>query len=123
MKEKSELAIKLKALRSQKNVSSEAVADAIGVKSATYRRYEIDTMPKTDAYIALAKYFDVSVDYLMGNSSTLTVAAPNDYDKEYDNVGELSDAEIRIIKKLRAISRDDLLDVSQYIASKKDENN
>lgn len=121
MKEKSNLAVKLKELRREKRVSSEAVAAAVGVKSATYRRYEIDTMPKTDTYIALAKYFNVSVDYLMGNTSALEVAASMTYEDKEEDFGTLSDAEIRVIKKLRSMSRDDLLDVSQFIASKPDE--
>lgn len=46
MREKSDLALRLKALRREKGVNSQTVADAVGIKSATYRRYEIDTKPR-----------------------------------------------------------------------------
>ena len=67
MKEKSELAIRLKQLRKDMGVTSSKVSQAIGVKNSTYRRYEIDTMPKIETFIALSQYFCVSVDYLIGN--------------------------------------------------------
>ena len=54
MQKKSGLAVRLKALRREKGVTSQVVADAIGIKSATYRRYEIDTKPRDEVYVALA---------------------------------------------------------------------
>lgn len=116
---KSELAVKLINLRKQKGVSSEDVASALGLKGATYRRYEINTMPKSETYIALAEYFGVSVDYLIGNVSQLTVKSSIPYETD-DNFGELSEAEMTVIKKLRSISHDDLMDALQYITDKQD---
>lgn len=120
-KEKSELAIKLKALRKDKGVSSEEVANAIGVKSSTYRRYEIDTNPKKETYLALAKYFGVTVDYLMGvEENVLQLANDTSYNAVDGEVGKLSEIEMMFIKKLRSISGEDLIDVSEYLNNKKD---
>ena len=69
MQAKSELALRLKLLRKERGITAEKVAEAIGVKSATYRRYEIDTKPKDDVYLALADFFNVSVDYLISQSA------------------------------------------------------
>ena len=46
MHAKSDLALRLKLLRKERGLTSDQVAEAVGVKSATYRRYEIDTKPK-----------------------------------------------------------------------------
>ena len=72
MKEKSILALKLKQLRREKNVTSEEVANAVGIKPATYRRYEIDTNPKRETFVKLAEYFEVSIDYLVGNEEAFS---------------------------------------------------
>lgn len=121
IKKKSQLAIKLKDLRKEKGVSSEEVANAIGVKSSTYRRYEIDTNPKKETYLALAKYFGVTVDYLMGvESDVLQLANESSYNAVEGEVGKLTEIEIMFIKKLRSISGEDLIDVSEYLNNKKD---
>lgn len=121
IKKKSQLAIKLKDLRKDKGVSSEEVANAIGVKSSTYRRYEIDTNPKKETYLSLAKYFGVTVDYLMGvESDVLQLANESSYDAVDTEIGKLSEIEIMFIKKLRSISGEDLIDVSEYLNNKKD---
>ncbi len=120
IREKSQLAIKLKNLRKDKGVTSEEVASAIGVKSSTYRRYEIDTNPKKETYLSLAKYFGVTVDYLMGvNSDVLKLESESTYNQNEDELGKLSEIEVMFIKKLRSISGEDLLDVSEYLHNKK----
>ena len=65
MHAKSDLALRLKLLRKERGLTSDQVAEAVGVKSATYRRYEIDTKPKDSIYLALADFFGVTVDFLM----------------------------------------------------------
>lgn len=56
MHAKSDLALRLKLLRKERGLTSDQVAEAVGVKSATYRRYEIDTKPKDSIYLALADF-------------------------------------------------------------------
>lgn len=119
MREKSDLALRLKALRREKGVNSQTVADAVGIKSATYRRYEIDTKPKDEVYVALADYFGVSVDYLMsgrGGSDYLSVAASEgtgEYRTDYS--APLSDDEKNLIKKLRSLNVSDFDEVVRFV--------
>lgn len=119
MREKSDLALRLKALRREKGVNSQTVADAVGIKSATYRRYEIDTKPKDAVYVALANYFGVSVDYLMsgrGDNEYLSVAAPEEtvrYSAVHNSA--LSDDEALILKKLRSLDGSDFDEVVRFI--------
>lgn len=59
---------RLKELREKKNMTQTQVGDLIGVSCVTIGRYESgEREPSNDKIIALAKYFGVSVDYLLGN--------------------------------------------------------
>lgn len=115
MQKKSDLALRLKALRKEKNVKSEDVANAIGIKSATYRTYEVKTKPKAPVYIALAKYFGVSVDYLMSGKDnlSLSVADPGNYDTCFQY--ELTAEEASLIKKLRTLNSDAVQEVINFV--------
>lgn len=113
MKEKSILALKLKQLRREKNVTSEEVANAVGIKPATYRRYEIDTNPKRETFVKLSEYFGVSIDYLVGNEEvfSLRTESPN-INKEKD---KLSTFELLMIRKIRALDEDKLSDLLKFL--------
>lgn len=114
MQKKSELALRLKLLRREKGVTSQQVADAIGIKSATYRRYEIDTKPKDEVYISLAEYFGVTVDYLMSGREcvTLRVADSGAYQP---SSAELTAEEAALVKKLRTLSEQDFKEVQNFV--------
>ena len=113
MKEKSILALKLKQLRREKNVTSEEVANAVGIKPATYRRYEIDTNPKRETFVKLSEYFGVSVDYLVGNEEAFSfrTESPN-INNEKD---KLSTFELLMIRKIRALDEDKLSDLLKFL--------
>lgn len=58
---------RLKMLRNEKRRTQEDVATFLNIKRATYSGYERGViMPPYDKIAALAKYFGVSVEYLMG---------------------------------------------------------
>lgn len=60
---------RLKLLRSNNNMSTRALGDAIGVSHTAILQFEKGiTLPAVDTLVALANYFDVSVDYLLGVS-------------------------------------------------------
>ena len=62
---------KLLMLRQQKGVTQAAVAEAIGVTSRQYHRFERGNQkPGFDNLRKLADYFDVSADYLLGRTET-----------------------------------------------------
>lgn len=60
----------LRQLRKEKKVSQEIVGKLLNVTSQAYSRYELGERELGyEALIKLAKYFDVSVDYLLGNTT------------------------------------------------------
>ena len=60
---------RLKELRNEKGVSQKEVARNLKTTDVTIGRYENgDREPKGDMLYSLAKYYDVSVDYILGYS-------------------------------------------------------
>lgn len=59
----------LRTIRKSKNATQKDVAIAVGVTERNYQDWEYgNTKPGFDALIALADYFNVSLDYLVGRS-------------------------------------------------------
>lgn len=62
---------RLKQLRKERNVPQQTLADLMGVKIRGYQFYESETTePRIAALIALADFYDVSIDYLVGRKDT-----------------------------------------------------
>ena len=60
---------KLKSLRKQRNLTQKLVFTAVGLSERNYQSLEYGTIkPSYDTLIALADYFDVSLDYLVGRT-------------------------------------------------------
>lgn len=58
---------KLRELRTEKGISAKKLADTLGVSDSTVIRWENDVIsPSIESLCALAKYFNVSADYLLG---------------------------------------------------------
>jgi len=58
---------RLQRLREKKRISRIVLSELCGLNSDAVRRYERgEREPKLSALIALADYFEVSVDYLLG---------------------------------------------------------
>ena len=75
--------IRLKALRKEKLKTQEDMSKVLGVTRSTYTNYENGYINPPSATIeALAKYFNVSIDYLLGKTNFTTheeqKEAPND---------------------------------------------
>ena len=57
----------LQKLRKSRNLTQEEISDIIGVKLSTYQKYERDVIsPPYDTLIKIAKYYNISTDYLLG---------------------------------------------------------
>lgn len=68
----------LKILRNSKGVSQQQLADAIGVSQQSVNKYENHNIePDIITLIAIADYFETSVDYVIGNT---------DINKKIENV-------------------------------------
>lgn len=60
---------RLKQLRETANLTQSDMAEILGVKLQSYQRFEYGSRrPSLDVLIALADYFQVSLDYLVGIS-------------------------------------------------------
>ena len=66
-------------LRKAASVSQKALANAIGVSEIAIQRYEYGMRkPTIDICIALADYFNVSLDYLVGRTDEPTINRKDD---------------------------------------------
>ena len=64
-----DFATQLKAIRKNKGIPQKQLAAAIGASERGIQPYELgERQPAFDVLIALADYFDVSLDYLCGRS-------------------------------------------------------
>ncbi|PWL54726.1 MAG: hypothetical protein DBY36_01940 [Clostridiales bacterium] len=61
--------VRLKALRSKSGITQKQLGEATGLSARGIQDYELEQRkPGLDALLALADYFDVSLDYLVGRS-------------------------------------------------------
>ena len=60
---------RLAKLKESRNLMQKDIAAGIGVPLRTYQRYEYgERVPSITVLVALADYFDVTADYLLGRS-------------------------------------------------------
>lgn len=61
---------RIKQLRNEKDIKQEVLAKLLGLEVAGISKLETGRVPLKDEYIIkLAEYFEVSTDYLLGNSN------------------------------------------------------
>lgn len=92
---------RLKQLRATKNISQAALADILGVTQQAVGKWECDkATPDYTILINIAKYFNVSIDYMLKTSSLSEVTGKNT---------ALSDAitpeELQLIKNYRKLDK------------------
>lgn len=60
---------RIRELRQEKGVKQREMADILGIKLRSYQNYEGgDRRPDYEGLVALADYFGVTTDYLLGRS-------------------------------------------------------
>ena len=58
---------RIKDLRKNKSLSQKNLADTLNVSQSTYSRYESGQLDvPSDVLISLSRFYDVSVDYILG---------------------------------------------------------
>ena len=89
---------RLKSLRESKNVTQVQLSTYLGVSQESVSKYECsDTFPGIDIIIGIAKYFNVSIDYLLGVDSV----------KKRVSHSDLSDYEVALISYYRELDKTD----------------
>lgn len=64
-----DIATQFKKIRLERKLTQKQIAEGIGITEQAYQRYEYGkVIPSATVLIALADYFDVSLDYLCGRS-------------------------------------------------------
>lgn len=98
---------RLKQCRLAAGLSQQYVALTLGVKAPSVSNWESGkTNPTTENLSALAKLYNVSVDFLLGN-------VPND-DREQPEPTPLDQKRTEILQKLESLPEDKLEDVLRY---------
>lgn len=103
---------KIKELAARKNISIRQLEEKLGFANATLRRWD-QNKPSVDKIQAVAKFFNVSVDYLLGNESAssvpdLTIDQILDSVENYSG-GELNESDremLRIIIETKKAAMD-----------------
>lgn len=91
----------LKKLRTEKGVSQRALGEAIGVSQQSINKYEnYEIEPDIRTLILIARYFDTSVDYLIGNSDVRRIA-------EETTSFDLNAEESTMIEQFRQLNPDE----------------
>ena len=91
----------LKKLRTEKGVSQRALGEAIGVSQQSINKYEnYEIEPDISTLILIARYFNTSVDYLIGNSEVRRVI-------EETTTFDLNAEESTMIEQFRQLSTDE----------------
>lgn len=113
----SKIFLVLKYLREQKGVYQKKVASDLNIETNTYGSWERgNTEPPIDMLIALAKYYGVSVDYLVGVENEDYTKVQSDRYELSANVNELQLMET--FRVLNAKSKEELVNFAQYLKSK-----
>lgn len=64
---------RIRVLRQEKGLKQREMADILGIKLRSYQNYEGgDRRPDYEGLVALADYFGVTTDYLLGRSDSRT---------------------------------------------------
>lgn len=105
--------IRLKQLRQIKQVTQGELAATLGVKASTIANYESNrNEPSFDKLIALAKFFNVSVDYMLGLTEECHCCVIKSLDNENYEL-------LQLFKQLSALDLVEIKDYMKYLLYKK----
>lgn len=107
---------RLKNLRVERDLTQKQLANILHMQNTAISKYELgERKPDQEILIKLAKFFDVSVDYLLGNSDIRNPYDKNDTDEVDEFLLDLKKkAEERGIE-FDENSVDDLLDLYEFL--------
>ena len=103
---------RLRDLRNEKGISQKELATALFVSQQTVAKWETDrSTPNPDMISKIAQYFEVSSDYLIGNSDFKTTAASSPTDDDikfalFDGDKGISDEAYEEVKRFAAFIKE-----------------
>lgn len=102
---------RIKKLRDDNNVSQFELSEFLGISQQALSKWENGkTQPDNDSLVKLANYFNVSTDYLLGNSESKHIEKPYDDELEkvlFSKTKDLTDEEKKtIISVINAIKKE-----------------
>ena len=107
---------KLKELRQKKGISQQCLAEAVGVSQQSINKYENHNVePDIRTLVALASYFNTSVDYLIGHTEVAHIIEPV-------QAFELNTEEAALLEKWRQLDKgekESILSVMENYINKK----
>ena len=81
---------RIRALREKTGMSARKFAEEMGMKYTTYYGYETGSRePGSDSIVALAKYYNVTTDYILGIEKSPAPAETDTGDKRLDGIIEI----------------------------------
>ena len=81
---------KIKMLREKKGITQSELAKRLGITRSGVNAWEMGiSVPSTQYVITLAKFFNVSTDYLLGLSDTATISVAGLSDREIASLVEI----------------------------------
>ncbi|MCL2885008.1 MAG: helix-turn-helix domain-containing protein [Oscillospiraceae bacterium] len=106
----------LKRLREEREMSQKQLAEQVGTYQQTIYKYEHDiSEPDIQMLIALADFFDVSIDYLVGYSSVRQKADM----KKMLGLSKDETAFLEAYKKLNPKARRNIMDIMDTLVENK----
>ncbi len=89
--------MRLRQLRQKKGISMEELAQALKVTKSRVNMWENNgTIPRSNVLIGLAKYFNVTTDYLIGNDNTDALDPSNKkLNSLQRNLGKLDEEQLK----------------------------
>ena len=88
----------LKLLRTEANISQQKLADILMLSQQSINKYENHNIePDIKTLISLSKFFDVSIDYLVGNTESRTF-------NKLPQSTDLTNNEITLLKKYNQLN-------------------
>lgn len=111
---------RLKKLRMQKKMTQQELGNLLNVTKVSISGYENETRsPDQDSLVKIAQFFNVSTDYLLGNTQD-----PTDYpldDRSFEVMARIMESEggifIELIENLPQLNEDELVVVNDMVKS------
>lgn len=102
---------RIKQLRLEKDILQSELASVLKVRQNTVSNWETGrNEPDQQALLAMSKYFDVSIDYILGNSDLKKEPTP----EEWDSLNDIQKEIIALMDKMSPEQQNELLRQAEY---------